>query len=227
VAAERQPGLFSRERLLAIALLVLTGIAIYVCFLVVRPLVPALAWALALAVTTHPAYDWLAKRVRNRNVAAAVAVLLVAVTLVAPSIFVLQRLAREAAFAMQELEEEEVQSGGWRNIVERIPQAAAVLNWLDRRMNLEEEVRRAMAAVSSRLTSVVVGSARAIIELLIMFFILFYFFRDREDALAAVRSPCLYPPRSQTGWFGCFRIRLKPSSTGKWEWRPFRGRWGG
>jgi len=46
-------GWFSRERVLALTLLGATVLVFYVCYLLVQPFLPALAWALALAVIAY------------------------------------------------------------------------------------------------------------------------------------------------------------------------------
>jgi predicted PurR-regulated permease PerM len=84
----RQRGLLPRERLLTLALLAATALVVYVCYLLVRPFTPALVWALALAVIAYPVHVWLERRLRHRGVAAALAVALVAVTVITPAALV-------------------------------------------------------------------------------------------------------------------------------------------
>jgi hypothetical protein len=46
-------GWLPRERVLALVLMVLTALAFYLCYLLAYPFLPALTWALALAVVTY------------------------------------------------------------------------------------------------------------------------------------------------------------------------------
>ena len=103
----------SRERVLSIVLLVATVLVVYLCYQLARPFLPALAWALALAVIAHPLHDWLARCLRQANVAAGVAVVLVALSIVAPTLFVTQRLGREAARGVAWLQSESA-AGQWQ-----------------------------------------------------------------------------------------------------------------
>jgi predicted PurR-regulated permease PerM len=81
---ETETGCLSRERALALMLLVATALAVYLCYQLTRPFLPALAWAFALAVVAHPLHNWLERRLRRANVAAGLAVGLVAVAISRP-----------------------------------------------------------------------------------------------------------------------------------------------
>jgi hypothetical protein len=73
-----EAGWLTRERLLTAVLAIATLLALYVCYLVIEPFVPALAFALALAVATNRIYKALLRRFRRPTVSAAVTVVLVA-----------------------------------------------------------------------------------------------------------------------------------------------------
>ena len=93
-------GWLSRERVLALTLFAATAIAFYLCYFIINPFLPALAWALALAVLTHPLYRWIARRIKRPNIAAAISVLIVTLVIVGPSALVAQRLGSEMAGAV-------------------------------------------------------------------------------------------------------------------------------
>lgn len=184
---ETQVGWLSRERTLALALIVVTALAFYLCYRLVHPLLPALGWALALAVVTYPLYEWMVSRVQKANLAAGLAVVLVALTIVAPSTFVMQRVIREVASGVERIHSEAA-SGRWRAIIQRNPQLAPTLRWVETHTNVRDGVQQVAKAVTSRLPTFLTGSVWAVAELLITLFILFYFFRDRRAALQALRS---------------------------------------
>ena len=52
----------SRDQLLTVALVGGTVIALYLCYRVALPFLPALAWAAALAVMAYPLHDWIRQR---------------------------------------------------------------------------------------------------------------------------------------------------------------------
>ncbi|MGH7962771.1 MAG: AI-2E family transporter [Candidatus Binatia bacterium] len=184
---EAQTGWLSRERTLALVLIIVTALAFYLCYRLAYPLLPALGWALALAVVTYPLYEWIAFRVRHVNLAAGLTVVLVALTIVGPAVFVTQRLVREVATGVERLQTEAA-TGRWRVLIERNPRLAPVLRWAETQTDLRGGAKQAATAVTSRLPSFVTGSVWAAAGLLITLFFLFYFFRDRRAALQALRS---------------------------------------
>lgn len=180
-------GWLSRERTLALVLIAATALALYLCYRLARPLLPALAWALALAVVAHPVYQWLARRVPRADLAAGLAVAVVAIVIIGPALFVTHQLTREVAAGMERLQNEAA-AGHWRAVTERNPRLAPVLHWLERHIDLRREAQRVSASVTERVPSLVTGSLWAVAELLITLFFLFYFFRDRRAALQALCS---------------------------------------
>ena len=188
VAPHRAPaGWLSREQALALVLLVATALALYLCYRVAHPFLPALAWALALAVVAYPLYAWLFARVNGPNLAAGLAVVLVAVLLIAPTLFVLTHLVREVAGGVERLQTEAA-TGRWRAMIERHPRLAPGLHWLETQVDVRGEVARAMPTLTARLPALVTGSLWAVMEWLVVLFFLFFFFRDRDQALQALRA---------------------------------------
>jgi predicted PurR-regulated permease PerM len=172
---------------LILALLAATAAAFYLCYLLARPFLPALAWGLALAVVGHPLHEWIADRVPRASLAAGLSVTILAATIVAPAFLVTQRLVGQAAHSLETIKAETT-GGRWRAAIERNPQLAPVLHWFERQLNLRNAVERAWAAVTARISAFVSGSVWMIAQLLITFFALFYFFRDRRQVLRALRS---------------------------------------
>jgi hypothetical protein len=175
---ETEGGWLSRERVLALVLLVATGLAVYVCYRLTRPFLPALAWALALAVVAHPLHDWIERRLRRANLAAAVAVVLVAVAIGGPTVLLTQRLGREVAWGVGWVQSEYT-SGHWRAAIERHPWLATALSWFGGGVDVGGAAERLLSTLSSNISSVLTGSVWAVAELLITLFARFYFFRDR------------------------------------------------
>ena len=83
------------EQMVVIALLLILAIG---CFLVLRPFLSALLWALILSFSTWPLYDWLVRALGGRRtLAAALMTLLVAVVLVLPPVIVGSSMADDVA----------------------------------------------------------------------------------------------------------------------------------
>lgn len=86
----------SRNHIHTLVLITVTLIAIYFCYRLTVPFFPALAWALALAVLFAPLHRWLESKVKYPNLAASLSILMVALIVVVPATFVLERMVGEA-----------------------------------------------------------------------------------------------------------------------------------
>jgi predicted PurR-regulated permease PerM len=182
---EAEGGWVTRERLLIFTLLATTAVAFYLCYLLARPFLSALAWALALAVIAHPFHGWIARRLHHPNLAAALAVVAVAFAVVAPTIFAARQIIREAVEGVEIIRAEQ---GQWREAIERNPRLAPILRWAEGQINLQEAAERVEGALAAHASSLVKGSAWMAADLLITFFFLFYFFRDRRGVMKSLRS---------------------------------------
>lgn len=174
----------SRANVHTLALLALTLLALYVCLRMAQPFLSALAWALALAVLAMPLLRWLEARMRSRNLAAAMAVLAAAIVVVAPAIFVAASLVEQAVVAAREIQAQ-VQSGEWRALIATHPRMAAAADWVATRVDLQATVTAAAGTFTDLAGSIVKGSVRQLVELLLTFYLLFYFLRDRARILEA------------------------------------------
>ena len=184
---EVHPDWLTRERVLVIVLAIATGIALYICYELAAPFLAPITWALALAVVAHPLHQWLEGRMKSGSLAAALAVLVVAVTLVAPAVLVVREISQEASAAVQQIEDE-VDAGRWRSAVERNPRFAPWLEWIEREVNVKEEVQRASKWIVTRVGKIVSGSVALATGLLITLFLLFYFFRDQAKILGGLKG---------------------------------------
>jgi predicted PurR-regulated permease PerM len=171
----------------ALVLMVVTGAGIYFCYLLAAPFIPALAGALALAVLFAPLHRWLESKVKRRNLAAAVCVLAVALAVVVPATFVAAQIAGEAAKGAETVKTR-VESGEWRRAFEAHPRIAPVGHWIDQQFDLPGLVQSAAAWLTNTATSFVRGSILQLIGVVLTFYMLFYFLRDRSVVLESLRS---------------------------------------
>ncbi len=86
-----------RSRLRVFVLLAVTVAGLFVCSLLLIPFLPALTWAMALAILFAPAHRWVEARVRRPNLAAATSVLWIGLIVVLPLTYLGSRLVAEAA----------------------------------------------------------------------------------------------------------------------------------
>src|SRR6516162_2998101 len=152
-------------------LMILTGVALYLCWVMVAPFVSAITLAFALCVVMNPVRRQLISKWPKTLVA--LLMLVVVVAILALSLYVIsQRLIQEAARARQLLE------GGWM---------VSVLSWAQSQFNLESIAKEGWTTVAKSLVPAfgksAVGLARAFLSLLFFFF----FVRDEEKLIEGVR----------------------------------------
>ena len=85
------------RQLHVLVLMSATGLGLYLCYRMALPFVPALTWALALAVLFMPVHRWLKSTLKGSNLAGSVSVLVIALIVIVPAAFMGQRLVSEAA----------------------------------------------------------------------------------------------------------------------------------
>jgi predicted PurR-regulated permease PerM len=180
-------GWWTRERVMTIALFLITAVALALSFMLVQPFIPALTWALALAIVVMPVHRWIERRVSHPNGAAALSLVLVAVTIVAPSYFIIQSVAREVTVGVDQVRKN-LEGETFTTLRQKYPRLGRLLGAVERQVNIPQIVQQAAAAISTTAVNVVRGSVEGVIGLLVMFFFLFFFFRDRAEALGALRK---------------------------------------
>ena len=176
----------SRARLRSFVLLALTIAGIVLCFLLLMPFLPALVWALALAVLCLPAHRWIETRLGNDSLAAAVSVLLIGLLVVVPVLIVSTMVIQAAAGGAVALQEK-FAAGDWRRVIEGDGLLAPVSRWMEQ-IDFQSAVESAASWLTTASASFVTGSVFGVITLLATFYLLFYFLRDRAAALSWLRD---------------------------------------
>ena len=172
---------------MTIALFLITVVALALCFLLVRPFVTPLTWALALAIVVMPVHRWIERRVRRLNLAAFLSVVLVGATIVAPSYFIIQSVAREVTVGVDQIRQN-LEGESTATLRKKYPRIGRIVAAVERQVDIRQTAQQAAAAISTSAVNVVRGSVEGVIGLLVMFFFLFFFFRDRAAALGTLRK---------------------------------------
>jgi predicted PurR-regulated permease PerM len=182
-AASARDGWWTRDHVLVLVLVAVTAIFLFLCYRIAEPFLSPLAWAVALAVVAHPLHAWIGAKLKKPDLAAGVAVALVALVVLAPFALVMQQIGREAGKVI-----EAAQSGGmlqqWQAAAQSHPQLAPALRWAQSQIQPGQQLAQGVGSLRSLLA----GSLWAAVELLLTLFFLFFLFRDRREALDALRS---------------------------------------
>jgi predicted PurR-regulated permease PerM len=177
-------GWLTRPRTQALVLAVMTALVFYLCWRITEPFVPALAWALALAILGSRLHRRLTKRIHNRNASAALATAVMVMFIAVPIAATAPTLASKVKDGWESLRSESVRSRIDKALRSN-PSLAPVASLVSRHMPSTDELTKQLAP---GLSGLVTGSVWAGMQLLITFFALFYLLRDREAALRHLRS---------------------------------------
>jgi predicted PurR-regulated permease PerM len=189
-----QNGWFTRERVLVLALAAVTVAFFYLCYRLALPFLPAITWALAIAVVAHPLHQWMQRRLNGKSLAAGLTVLIVTMVLLAPAIFVVQQATSDAISSAERLQEA-VSDGRWRESVGKNAHLSSALDWIEREVNVKAQLEKLAADVLEGAKKFVSGSIYVATGLLIMLFLLYYFFRDQDKILGGLRKSFPLSPR--------------------------------
>jgi len=149
----------------AFFLLFLAAIALYFCFLIIRPFLSPIFLAVMLAIVFYPIHTRIQARIRKPNAAALLSTVLVILVFVAPAIGLGIVISRETRTLYQLLNERSTEQGGWNPYVmhamDRVVQWAGQyvdLSNLDLRGTaLRCQVERLFTGVSNSIVANVYG----------------------------------------------------------------------
>ena len=172
---------------MTVALLILTVLLLYACYLVARPFLTALTWAIAIAVAAFPLHRFVGRRIKVPSLAAGITLLLVIIVILVPAFFIGQQVAREVARGVEQIRAN-LTPENWEKFQKQHPRLGRVADRIEREVNLRSTLQQAAGAVSGTAMSAVKGSVQGVVQLFIVFFFLFFFFKDSSRALAGLRS---------------------------------------
>ena len=177
-------GWLTRRRTSALALLAATGLVFYLCWKIAQPFVPALAWALALAIIGSRLHRWLLRRLARPGLSAGLATTVLVVFIAAPIAATAPTVATKAREGWEQMRSVSTQERV-QKVLSSNRALAPVADIVARYAPSADELAEQLAP---RLPSLATGSMWAGVQLLVCFFALFYLLRDREQALAFLRS---------------------------------------
>ena len=171
------------QTLVRLATLVL---GIYLCYRLAVPFLSALVWAVALAVVLAPMQRWGEAKIKCPGLVAGLSVLVIGVIVLGLASFMGHQLIREITHGA-ELVTSKVESGEWRHALESHPRLEPLAAWLERQ-NLPGTIKAGTVWMTTTGASFVKGSVVEVVMLLLTFYLLFFFLRDRHTVLRALRS---------------------------------------
>lgn len=170
-----------------LVLMIATVIGIYLCYQMAAPFVPVLAWALTLAVLFSPLQRRLEAKLKRPSLASLVSIVLIGLIVVIPVMFVGQQLVQQAVKGSQ-LIETKVSSGDWRRILHAQPKLEPIVNKIEQHVDLPGALKTTTTWLGTKAGVILKGSVYQIVGLFLVFYVLFFFLRDRHLAIKSLKA---------------------------------------
>jgi predicted PurR-regulated permease PerM len=184
-----------------IAAMAATAIALYLCWLMLKPFVVVLEWATVLVIVFYPVHRRLAKKIRRPGLSSLLSCLLVIVVVLLPLTFLIATLASELAGTAQNFPQQVVPF-----LDSQSPRTARFLAWLQQHVNfsaeesqqfLIEQARNTMKSLLDRSVGFVGNILSTIIKAFFVVFTMYYLFRD-GDKIVKILPDVMPLKRSQS-----------------------------
>lgn len=173
-----------------IALMIATGIALYLCWQMLQPFIAVLTWAAVLVIVFYPVHRRLLARTKRPGTSAMLSCLLVVVTILLPVTLITIALVHELSGFAQNLQ---------TNIASLLdpnsPVTGRFLRWLEQYVNIEqlrsqdflaERLKGMGGEIAGRTLSFVGGLAGVVIQIFFVIFTMYYLFRDGHRIVNAL-----------------------------------------
>jgi predicted PurR-regulated permease PerM len=160
-------------------------IGLVLCSLIAFPFIPGLVWALTLTVLFAPVESVLRGRFKLPSLSASVTLVIAAVMVVAPVVLVSKALLNEATKSVG-LIGDFLSGGDWHELGRRHPSLSPGIDWITNYLDPEEILQSLKSQLRNWSASLLQGSVTGVVNLLLTFYFLFYFLRDRTRLLAAL-----------------------------------------
>jgi predicted PurR-regulated permease PerM len=169
----------------AFFLLALAVISLYFCYLIARPFLGAIFFAVMLAIVFHPVHVHIQARIRRPNAAALLSTILVLVILIVPAVGLGIVISKETRGLHQLLNERSAEQGGWNQYLTHVLERP--LSWLGRYVDLSHfDLRAAILRRQEQISQYLLSSGAQAVSNFVSFFVnavaafftLFFLFRD-------------------------------------------------
>lgn len=167
-----------------IAVLVVTAIALYLCWLMLRPFMGVLAWAIVLVIVFYPLHKKIASRIGRRSLSALVSCVLVVLVFVLPLTMLVVAVIQELSKVVPNLP---------ANLSELLSQQPAILGrlsqWMQARLGIDilglqdffiQQFRNLSEHVLGASFSLLGNIVTSIVKAFFVIFTMYYLFRDAD-----------------------------------------------
>lgn len=171
-----------------LAVVVATALGLYLCWLMLRPFIGVLEWAIVLVIVLYPVHTRLAQRIRHRSLSALVSCLLVVFVVVLPLTLLTIAVAEELAKVIPSL------PGQVSHLMNSETSPLGRLSeWLQTRFGIETSLSQEFLADQLKRSSELLlgfswnllgNIASTVVKAFFVLFTMYYLFRDGDRIVA-------------------------------------------
>ena len=185
----------------SLAVVIVTGITLYLCWLMLKPFIGVLGWAIVLVIVFHPVHRRLTRKIRQRGFSALLSCSLVILIVVLPLTLLAIAAAQEFASVIPNLPATMAEF-----MSSRTPLLGKISAWLQVRFGIDtfrsqefliEQLKRSSEFLLGFLWNLVGNIAGGILKAFLVVFTMYYLFRDGEQILKEL--PAVLPVTAQQG----------------------------
>jgi predicted PurR-regulated permease PerM len=182
-----------------LAVLAATAIALYLCWLMLKPFITVLEWAAVLVIVFYPVHQRLAKKIKRRGLSALVSSVLVILIVVTPVTFLTVALTNELASTARSLPAQVEQL-----LNPETPVTGKLSKWIHDHLAVDtlssqafivEQLKNAGATLLEQSVGVMGNIISGIVKAFFVIFTMYYLFRDSDKIVRAL--PGALPLNSQ------------------------------
>lgn len=173
-------------------LLLVTAIALYLCWLMLRPFVGVIAWASVLVVVFYPVHKRLARKIQRPSLAALVSCLLVILVILVPVALITVAVFNELSGALNTL-----QSAVNYVLDPNSRTTGPILNFVGRYVDIEQlrseefllaRLKGLSGQIAGQTLGFLGGLAGVIVQMFFVIFTMYYFFKDGDRISETLRE---------------------------------------
>ena len=171
-----------------IGVLVATAIALYLCWLMLRPFIGVVEWAVVLVIIFYPIHKRLAVRIKRRGLSALISCLLVVILIVLPPTVLTVAVAEELAKVLPNLPSQVSQLATQQSSV-----FGKVAEWMQSRFGIDisgsyaffvDQIKQSGERLLGFSLNLTVNIVTSIVKAFFVIFTMYYLFKDSEKILA-------------------------------------------
>ncbi len=187
---------FHGRNLILIGIIIIAIIGIFV----IRPYIIYLVSALILTFITYPIYSWLARKLKNSNIAALIMVISLFLIIIIPSVFFVIKLVDETAVILS--------TGTLLDVDRELEEELGVKSFLDTDES-KEFLIKAREKILSGTLSLISKMSDILIGFFIMLFTMFYLFREWPAVQKLISKLIPLEPVHRAYLLGQLRMSIK------------------